>query len=131
MFIPVESSLAAAVEYDRGLLEDGMAKRVLVATPISLIALLKAVAYGWRQEQLARNGQDNSALGQEMHARIGKVVEHLGRIGKGLGGATDAYNEAVGSFNERLVKTAEKFVELGADSGKDVPQIEPVDVRPR
>lgn len=131
MFVPGESFLAAALEHDQRLMEDGMEKRVVLATPTTLIALLKAVAYGWRQEQIAQNAQDISDLGRQVYERMRVLAEHLVKVGKGLESATTAYNEAVGSLESRVLPAARRFKELGAAPGAEIPVIEAIDTQPR
>lgn len=127
MFIPGESFFAAAVDQDHSLIEDGMKKRVIIATPTTLIALLHAVAYGWRQEQVAKNSQQISELGKQLYERMRVLSEHLMETGKGLEKASTAYNKAVGSMETRVFPAARKFKELGAVSGSDIAIIEPVE----
>ena len=131
MFIPGESFVAAAAQTDPALIEDGMAKGVVVATPTTLIALLHAIAFGWRQEQLAENAERVRALGGELHDRIQKFTEHLERVGVALGRATNAFNDAVGSLESRVLPSARRFRELGAAAGGEIGAAKPVDVQPR
>jgi DNA recombination protein RmuC len=131
MFIPGESFFGAAVDNDPSLIEDGMKNRVVLATPTTLIALLRAVAYGWRQEQLAKNAQEISDLGRQLYDRLRVLAEHLTRIGGGLERAIGAYNDAVGSMERRVFPAARRFGELGVTATAEIPPIEPVETAPR
>lgn len=116
MFVPGESFYSAALEGDPELLDPGFGSNVLIATPTSLIALLKAVAYGWRQENIADNARAISQLGQELHSRLGAMADHLMKLGRSLDAATSNYNAAIGSFESRVLVSARKFKELGSTS---------------
>ena len=116
MFIPGEAFCSAALEEDPELLDNGFGMNVIIASPASLMALLKAAAFGWRQESIAENYRAISQLGQELHKRIGDVAGHLEKLGRALEGVTTHYNAAVGSFESRLSVSARRFKELGATS---------------
>lgn len=131
MFIPGEAFFGAAVDADIALLEDGLEKRVILATPTTLIALMRAVAYGWKQEQLAENAQEISELGKQLYERMRALADHVGDIGKGLEKANTAYNKAAGSLEARVLPAARRFKDLGVVTGADVPHILPVETAPR
>jgi len=131
LFVPGESFLAAACQEDPGLYERGFSNKVLLAGPATLVALLKTIAYGWRQELVARSAEQMRDLGQELHDRIAKLVEHFERVGKGLRGAVEAYNSAVGTLEGRVLVTARRFRELGVESPRVVGDLPPVEVQAR
>jgi len=127
LFLPGESFFIAALEADRSLMEDAFRSNVVLASPATLFALLKAVATGWQEHALAENAQRIAEVGKDLHDRIRVFAEHLSRVGKGLKGATDAYNAAVGSYERNLEPGARKLAELGASSGKELPGVETVE----
>lgn len=116
MFIPGEAFYSAALEIDPELLDNGFSQNVIIASPSSLMALLKAAAYGWRQESIADNARAISLLGQELHKRLSDMSEHLAKLGRGLEAATSSYNSAIGSLESRVMVSARRFKELGATS---------------
>ena len=116
MFIPGEAFTSAALEADPELLDTGFGANVIIASPASLMALLKAAAYGWRQESIAENARAISQLGQELHKRLGDMANHLTRVGASLESATANYNSAIGSLESRVMVSARKFRDLGSTS---------------
>ncbi|HPW56061.1 MAG: DNA recombination protein RmuC [Thermoanaerobaculaceae bacterium] len=132
MFLPGETFFSGALEHDPGLMEEGVAQRVLPASPLTLVALLRAVAYGWRQETIAASARQVAALGQELYGRLCVLAEHFERLGRSLGRATEAYNQAVGSLETRVLVQARRFPELGAGGAPEaLPTLSQVEVVPR
>ncbi len=127
MFLPGECFFSAALESDPSLLEFGAGQNVILATPSTLIALLRAVAYGWRQEKLAQHAADISALGKELFKRLSDMGDHWNKVGRGLERAVEAYNSATGSLESRVMVSARRFSELKtAPLGVEIAELEPV-----
>lgn len=120
LFVPGDHFLSAALQSDSTLLERAIAKKVLLATPTTLIALLKAAAYGWRQEAVSQNAEEISNLGRQLYDRVTTFADNLEKVGRGLEAAVKGYNAAVGSFETSLLPGARKFAELGAKGTKDL-----------
>ena len=132
LFLPSESFFSAALQSDPGLIERGVDQGVILATPTTLIALLRAVSYGWRQESIAENAREISQLGRTLHERLGKLAEHFSKLGRSLGNAVEQYNNAIGSFETRVLTTARKFEELKATpETAAITHLEPIDSCPR
>ncbi|MDT8342456.1 MAG: DNA recombination protein RmuC [Longimicrobiales bacterium] len=126
-----DAAYSAAVQARPEIVEEAIREKVVLATPMLLIGLLKTIEHAWRQERLADNAEEIRRLGRELYERMAILGEHFERVGRGLGQAVGAYNRAVGSFETRLLATGRKFDELGIASGKSLPELEPVDERPR
>ncbi|HXE61650.1 MAG TPA: DNA recombination protein RmuC [Gemmatimonadaceae bacterium] len=132
MFLPGESILSAACQRDPGLIEFAVTRGVVPATPTTLVTLLKSAQYGWQQERIARNAEEIRDLGADLYRRICTLAEHFVRLNRGLTGAVEAYNDAVGSLESRVLSTARRFRALGAAEGQgDLEPLETVDALPR
>ena len=132
MFLPGESLLGPALDADPDLLRDAMAQRVLIATPTTLLALLHSVAYGWQQERVAESAQAISELGRELHTRLVKLSTMLATLGTRLNGTVKAYNEAIGSYEARVLPSARRFADHGAVAeSAEMPELEEVAARAR
>jgi DNA recombination protein RmuC len=132
MFLPGEYLYGAALEADPALIEDAMARRVLIATPTTLLAMLRAVSYGWQQERVAESAQAISDLGRELHGRLVKLSGLIATLGSRLNSAVRAYNETVGSYEARVLPGARRFAEHGAVAeGSELPPLEHVTISAR
>jgi DNA recombination protein RmuC len=130
LFIPNETIFSAALEQDPQLIELGVLNKVILATPTTLIALLKAIAYGWQQEAVAREAKEIAALGKELYERIGVVAGHFAKVGKSLGQSVEHYNKAVNSVESRLLVTAKKFEALDSASADALPEVKGIEKLP-
>ncbi len=132
MFLPGEHLYGSALEADPTLIEEAMAKRVLIATPTTLLAMLQAIAYGWQQERVAESAQAVSELGRELHGRLVKLSGLLSTLGKRLNSTVAAYNETIGSYEARVIPGAKRFAEHGAVAeGRELPQLNQVTIAAR
>jgi DNA recombination protein RmuC len=131
LFLPGESFFSAALEQDRELIDDGMQKKVVLATPTTLIALLRSAAYLWQQEKITQNAKQISELGRDLYDRLKTFLGHFQTLGTSIERAVESYNKAVGSMESRVLVSARKFKELGSATGGEIPALEPVDEVPR
>ena len=131
MFLPGETLFSAALEHDLGLIEHGLRQHVLLASPITLIALLTTVAHSWRQEVLTENYREVARLGREFYERLATFADRLDDVRKKLDGAVQAYNEAAGSFESRVLVSARRLKELKVTTADELPPAEPIDTVPR
>ena len=131
MFLPGEPFFSAALEQDPTPIEQGVDQQVLLATPTTLIALLRAVAYGWRQEQVAESARHISELGRELHTRLSTMSDHFAKLGRSLDGAVRSYNDTMGSLERRVLVTARRFKEHGAVASEELAELTPIDRTPQ
>ncbi len=131
LFLPGETFFSAALEQDPSLIEQGVNQRVILATPTTLITLLRAVAYGWRQEQLAENAQRISELGKELYDRLASMASNMSGLGTALKNCVEKYNRAVGSLELRVLASARRFKELGVSAKVEIAPLEPLETLPR
>ena len=131
LFLPGDQFLSAALQENPDLIDESLRQNVMLATPTSLVALLKAVAYGWKQTALAENAEEVRRLGEDVYKRLAVFGEHLARLGKALGGGVDAFNKAVGSLEQQVLPAARRFPELGLRVNRVLEPMEPVEALTR
>ncbi len=131
LFLPGESFFSAALEQDRALIEDGMERHVVLSTPTTFVSLLKAVAYGWRQQSAEQNAREISDRARELYERLGTFLGHFASAGAALARAVEAYNKATGSLESRVLTSARRFKELGVTASGDLEEVSPVEATPR
>jgi DNA recombination protein RmuC len=126
LFLPGDQFLAAALQENPALVDEAMRQNIMLATPTSLIALLKVISYGWKQTALAENAKEVRQLGEEMYKRLAVFGEHLARLGKSLGGSVESFNRAVGSLEQQVLPAARRFEELGLRVTREIEPLEPI-----
>jgi DNA recombination protein RmuC len=131
LFIPGDQFLSAALNEEPDLIEYALSKHIILATPTSFVALLKAVAYGWRQLALADNAQEIRVLAEDLYGRLATFVGHMNRMGRQLASSVETYNKAVGSLERSVLPGARKFTELGVHKKKEIEKLETLDPVPR
>lgn len=131
LFIPGDQFLSAALNEDPNLIESALSQQIILATPTSFVALLKAVAYGWRQLSLAENAQEIRVLAEDLYGRLSAFVGHLNKLGRQLNSSVESYNRAVGSLERKVLPGARKFTELGIHPKKEMEPLEPLESLPR
>jgi DNA recombination protein RmuC len=131
MFVPGEALLSAALQHDQALLEFSMKRGVMLASPLTLIALLRAITYGWQQEKIAQNAMEISELGRNLYERIAKLAEHFENVGRSLAKSVTAYNSAVGTLESRVLVTARRLKDKGITAPEELPDVETIDQTPR
>lgn len=131
LFLPGDPFLSAALEADPALFDDSLARRILLVGPTTLIALLKASAYGWQQERLSEEAEEIREVAQEMYARVVSLAEHFQRLGKGLQGAVEAWDKAVGSLEARVLVSGRRLRAMGAGTTAEIPELQPLGRVPR
>jgi DNA recombination protein RmuC len=131
LFIPGDQFLSAALTEDADLIDYALSRQIILATPTSFVALLKAVAYGWRQNAMAENAQEIRVLAEDLHGRLATFVSHMNKVGRQLASSVENYNRAVGSLERNVLPGARKFVELGVQSKKEIEKTETIEPVPR
>ncbi len=132
MYVPGDNLVHEAYERDHALQDDAFSNKIIIAGPSGMVALARIIAFGWRQEQSAKNAQEIAALGRQLYERLAVMGEHVGRVGKAIGDSVSRYNDLVGSLDTRVMVTARKFKELGAaDAGVEIPAPAQIEAAPR
>jgi DNA recombination protein RmuC len=131
LFLPGDQFLSAALHENPALIEESLSRNVMLATPTSLVALLKAVEYGWKQTALAENAEEVRRLGEDLYKRLAVFGEHLARLGKALGGGVEAFNRAVGSLEQQVLPAARRFPDLGLRVNRVLEPLDPIDALAR
>lgn len=131
LFLPGEAFLGAALDSDSTLIEDGIQKGVIIATPTTFIALLRAIAYGWRQEQITKSAQKISLLGKELYERMNTMAKYFEELGNAIEKSVAAYNRTIGSMESRILPSVRKFRELGVTGAVEIPVLDQIDQKPR
>jgi DNA recombination protein RmuC len=131
LFIPGDQFLSAALNEDPELIDSALSQQIILATPTSFVALLKAVAYGWRQLALADNAEEIRRLAEDLYGRLNAFVGHLNKLGRQLSSSVESYNRAVGSLERKVLPGARKFTELGIRPKREIDQVEPLEAMPR
>jgi DNA recombination protein RmuC len=127
LFLPGDQFLTAALQENPALIDDALLQNVMLASPSSLVALLKAVAYGWKQTALAASAEEVRRLGEELHKRLATFGDHLARLGKALGTSVEAFNRAVGSLEQQVLPGARRFPQLGLRTARQIDLLEPIE----
>jgi DNA recombination protein RmuC len=131
LFIPGDQFLSAALDQDHDLLEDALSRKVILATPTSFVALLRAIAYGWRQETLNSNAERIRQIGEDLYRRLHTLTDHMARLGRQLDSSVAQFNRLVGSFDTKVLPGARKFAELGVPANEDIASPEPIERQAR
>ena len=131
LFLPGEAFFSMAVEHDPEIIEDAARQKIIIASPTTLIAMLKAIHFGWKQDKLSASAQQISKLGTELHDRIATASDHLGKVGTSLTKAVESYNTTVNCVETRVLPSARKFVELGIETTKEITDLSEITEKPK